>query len=285
MGSFIFLGPTGVGKTHLAKALARFMFGDEDALIQIDMSEYMEKHNVSRLVGAPPGYVGFEEGGQLTERVRRRPYAVILFDEIEKAHPDAFNMLLQIMEEGHLTDSYGRKVDFKNTIVIMTSNIGAEVIKNQTSLGFQKQTAEVTFDRMRGELMREVEKHFRPEFLNRLDEVIVFHPLTREDLRRIVDIEVRHVAERLSQRRITLLLAEDAKEYVIDQGFNPEFGARPLRRAVQRLLEDPLSEEVLRGAFPENSVVKVTMHEGHLRFDAVVAKPPPPPKPEAAAAS
>jgi ATP-dependent Clp protease ATP-binding subunit ClpC len=284
MGSFIFLGPTGVGKTHLAKSLARFMFGDEDALIQIDMSEYMEKHNVSRLVGAPPGYVGFEEGGQLTERVRRRPYAVILFDEIEKAHPDAFNMLLQIMEEGHLTDSYGRKVDFKNTIVIMTSNIGAEVIKNQTSLGFQKQSTEVTFERMRGELMREVEKHFRPEFLNRLDEVIVFHPLTREDLRRIVEIEVRHVSERLIQRHITLVLTPEAKEYVIDQGFNPEFGARPLRRAVQRLLEDPLSEEVLRGAFPENSVVKVTVHEGHLRFDAEVAKPPPP-KAEAAATS
>jgi ATP-dependent Clp protease ATP-binding subunit ClpC len=281
MGSFIFLGPTGVGKTHLAKSLAKFMFGDEDALIQIDMSEYMEKHNVSRLVGAPPGYVGFEEGGQLTERVRRRPYAVILFDEIEKAHPDAFNMLLQIMEEGHLTDSYGRKVDFKNTIVIMTSNIGAEVIKNQTSLGFQKQSSDVTFDRMRSELMREVEKHFRPEFLNRLDEVIVFHQLTREDLRKIVEIEVRHVSERLIQRKITLLLTDEAKEFVIDQGFNPEFGARPLRRAVQRLLEDPLSEEVLRGAFVENSVIKVTVNEGHLRFDSEVPKPPPP-KTEAA---
>jgi len=279
MGSFIFLGPTGVGKTHLAKALARFMFGDEDALIQIDMSEYMEKHNVSRLVGAPPGYVGFEEGGQLTERVRRRPYAVILFDEIEKAHPDAFNMLLQIMEEGRLTDSYGRKVDFKNTIVIMTSNIGADVIKNQSGLGFQKTAPELAFSRMRDELMREVEKAFRPEFLNRLDEVIVFHMLTKKDLRRIIDIEVRGVTDRLFQRRITLELTEEAKEHLIDQGFNPEFGARPLRRAIQRLVEDPLSEEVLRGAYPEGSTVKVVLGDGQLRF--VLAEPVPAPVPSA----
>jgi ATP-dependent Clp protease ATP-binding subunit ClpC len=283
MGSFIFLGPTGVGKTHLAKAVARFMFGDEDALIQIDMSEYMEKHNVSRLVGAPPGYVGFEEGGQLTERVRRRPYAVILFDEIEKAHPDAFNMLLQIMEEGHLTDSYGRKVDFKNTIVIMTSNIGAEVIKNQSGLGFQKTSAEVTFEKMREELMREVEKAFRPEFLNRLDEVIVFHPLTKDDLRLIIDIEVKGVAGRLIQRKVTLILTEPAKEHLIDQGYNPEFGARPLRRAVQRLLEDPLSEEVLRGSFSEGTVITVGVQDGHLRFDSVVVPAATPPAAPAAA--
>jgi len=282
MGSFIFLGPTGVGKTHLAKALARFMFGDEDALIQIDMSEYMEKHNVSRLVGAPPGYVGFEEGGQLTERVRRRPYAVILFDEIEKAHPDAFNMLLQIMEEGHLTDSYGRKVDFKNTIVIMTSNIGADVIKNQTGLGFQKTAADVTFARVREELMREVEKAFRPEFLNRLDEVIVFHQLTKADLRQIIEIEVKGVMERLHERKITLVLTDEAKEHLIDQGFNPEMGARPLRRAIQRLVEDPLSEEVLRGAFPEGSVVRVTVGDGVLRFVATQPAPTPPSEPPAA---
>jgi ATP-dependent Clp protease ATP-binding subunit ClpC len=282
MGSFIFLGPTGVGKTMLAKQLARFMFGDEDALIHIDMSEYMEKHNVSRLVGAPPGYVGFEEGGQLTERVRRRPYAVILFDEIEKAHPDAFNMLLQIMEEGHLTDSYGRKVDFKNTIVIMTSNIGAEVIKNQSGLGFQQTSAEVTFEKMREELMREVEKAFRPEFLNRLDEVIVFHPLTKDDLRKIIDIEVKGVSERLVQRKVTLLLTVPAKEFIIEQGFNPEFGARPLRRAVQRLLEDPLSEEVLRGSFSEGTVITVNVQDGHLRFDSVQT-PAPAPAPAPAA--
>jgi ATP-dependent Clp protease ATP-binding subunit ClpC len=275
MGSFIFLGPTGVGKTHLAKALARFMFGDEEALIQIDMSEYMEKHAVSRLVGAPPGYVGFEEGGQLPERVRRRPYAVVLFDEIEKAHPDAFNMLLQIMEEGHLTDSYGRKVDFKNTIVIMTSNIGAEVIKNQAGLGFQLASPDVTFQRMREELMREVEKHFRPEFLNRLDEVIVFHPLTRDDLRKIVEIEVRGVGDRLVQRKVTMTLTDEAKEFLITQGYNPEFGARPLRRAIQRLLEDPLSEEVLRGAFPEGTTVTVSVKDGHLNFDAQTESAPP----------
>ena len=276
MGSFIFLGPTGVGKTHLAKALARFMFGDEDALIQIDMSEYMEKHNVSRLVGAPPGYVGFEEGGQLTERVRRRPYAVVLFDEIEKAHPDVFNMLLQIMEEGHLTDSYGRKVDFKNVIVIMTSNIGADVIKNQTGLGFQMASPDAGFATMRDELMREVEKHFRPEFLNRLDEVIVFHPLTQEgpapDRRRS---RSAGVAERLVQRKITLDLTDAAKEFLIEQGFNPEFGARPLRRAIERLLEDPLSEEVLRGSIPEGATIKVTEFEGHLRFETAPATPPP----------
>jgi ATP-dependent Clp protease ATP-binding subunit ClpC len=285
MGSFIFLGPTGVGKTHLAKALARFMFGDEDALIQIDMSEYMEKHNVSRLVGAPPGYVGFEEGGQLTERVRRRPYAVILFDEIEKAHPDAFNMLLQIMEEGHLTDSYGRKVDFKNTIVIMTSNIGADVIKNQTGLGFQRTAPELAFSRMRDELMREVEKAFRPEFLNRLDEVIVFHPLTKANLRQIIDIEIRGVTERLLQRQITLVLTDEAKEHLIDQGYNPEFGARPLRRSIQRLVEDPLSEEVLRGAYPSGATVRVTVGDGHLRFLQVEETPTPPSVPPAAPAS
>ncbi len=197
MGSFIFLGPTGVGKTHLAKALAKFMFGDEDALIQIDMSEYMEKHTVSRLVGAPPGYVGYEEGGQLTERVRRRPYSVVLFDEIEKAHHDAFNMLLQIMEEGRLTDSFGRQVDFKNTVVIMTSNIGADAIKSQGGLGFQRATEEATFEKMSEELMKQVERHFRPEFLNRVDEIIVFHQLTRDDLREIIDIETRGLADRL----------------------------------------------------------------------------------------
>jgi ATP-dependent Clp protease ATP-binding subunit ClpC len=279
MGSFIFLGPTGVGKTHLSKALAKFMFGDPDALIQIDMSEYMEKHTVSRLVGAPPGYVGFEEGGQLTERVRRRPYCVVLFDEIEKAHHDAFNMLLQIMEEGRLTDSFGRQVDFKNTVVIMTSNIGAESIKSQGALGFQKASEEVTFGKMREELMKEVERHFRPEFLNRVDEVIVFRPLTRKDLESIIDIETKGLADRLAQKSLTIVLTPEAREYIIDQGFNPDYGARPLRRAIQRILEDPLAEEVLRGSFPEGCTVTVSMKDGHIAFDAAVG-PASAPRPE-----
>jgi ATP-dependent Clp protease ATP-binding subunit ClpC len=266
MGSFIFLGPTGVGKTHLSKALAQFMFGDPDALIQIDMSEYMEKHTVSRLVGAPPGYVGFEEGGQLTERVRRRPYSVVLFDEIEKAHHDAFNMLLQIMEEGRLTDSFGRQVDFKNTVVIMTSNIGAEAIKSQGGLGFHKGSEDVTFGKMREELMKEVERHFRPEFLNRVDEIIVFRQLTQDDLRTIIDIETKGLAERLRQRHVDIEITQEAKEHIIAQGFNPEYGARPLRRAIQRIIEDPLAEEVLRGAFPEGSRIVVSLVDGHIHF-------------------
>ncbi len=279
MGSFIFAGPTGVGKTHLSKALAKFMFGDEDALIQIDMSEYMEKHNVSRLVGAPPGYVGFEEGGQLTERVRRRPYSVVLFDEIEKAHHDAFNMLLQIMEEGRLTDSFGRQVDFKNTIVIMTTNIGAQSIKSQGGLGFQQKSEDARYDKMKSEVMGEIEKHFRPEFLNRVDEIIVFHQLTREDLRSIIDIETAGLAERLQQRKVKIILSEEAKEYIIDQGYNPEYGARPLRRSIQRTLEDPLAEEVLRGSFPEGTLVKVTMKDDKLHFESEQTLPDP--KPEA----
>ena len=267
MGSFIFLGPTGVGKTHLSKTLAEFMFGDPDALIQIDMSEYMEKHTVSRLVGAPPGYVGFEEGGQLTEQVRRRPYCVVLFDEIEKAHHDAFNMLLQIMEEGRLTDSFGRHVDFKNTIVIMTSNLGADAIKSQGGVGFQKADEDAKHGRVRSDLMREVERHFRPEFLNRVDEIVVFRKLTREDLTKIIDIECQGLSARLKQRSLKLILSQDAKEYIIDEGFNPEYGARPLRRAIQRLLEDPLAEEVLRGNFPEGTTVEVTVQDGNLHFE------------------
>ena len=273
MGSFIFLGPTGVGKTHLSKTLAEFMFGDPDALIQIDMSEYMEKHTVSRLVGAPPGYVGFEEGGQLTEQVRRRPYSVVLFDEIEKAHHDAFNMLLQIMEEGRLTDSFGRHVDFKNTVVIMTSNVGSDAIKSQGGVGFAKSDEDNTHRRMRDELMKEVERHFRPEFLNRVDEIIVFRQLTREDLTQIIDIETGGLAKRLQDKSIQLILTPEVKEYIINEGYNPEYGARPLRRAIQRILEDSLAEEVLRGNFTEGTKILVEMKDGLVHFQASREEP------------
>jgi len=269
VGSFIFLGPTGVGKTLVAKALAKFMFGEDDALIQIDMSEYMEKHNVSRLVGAPPGYVGFEEGGQLTEKIRRRPYAVILFDEIEKAHMDVFNMLLQIMEEGKLTDSFGRHIDFRNTILIMTSNIGANIIKNQASLGFKRTSADRTYEDMKKELLDEVEKHFRPEFLNRLDEIIVFQSLDREDLRKIIDIEVKYVQERLRGLGLDVSLSDESRDYLIEKGYNPEFGARPLRRAIEQFVEDPLAEEMLRGAYEGKKTLHIGVRDGHLYFDIV----------------
>ena len=268
VGSFVFLGPTGVGKTLLAKALAKFMFGEDDALIQIDMSEYMEKHNVSRLVGAPPGYVGFEEGGQLTEKVRRRPYAVILFDEVEKAHHDVFNMLLQIMEEGQLTDSFGRHIDFRNTIVIMTSNIGADIIKNQSSLGFKQTSSDRGYEEMKKELLEEVEKNFRPEFLNRLDEIIVFQSLAREDLRKIIDIEMAHVPERLKSQGIEVELTNSAKDFLIEIGYNPEYGARPLRRAIEQHLEDPLAEELLRGGLNDKTMMRIEAGEGRLIFKA-----------------
>jgi ATP-dependent Clp protease ATP-binding subunit ClpC len=249
MGSFIFIGPSGVGKTLLAKSLAEFMFGDSDALIQIDMSEYMEKHNVSRLIGAPPGYVGYEEGGQLTERIRRRPYAVVLLDEIEKAHPDVFNMLLQIMEEGHLTDSFGRRVDFKNTVMIMTSNIGADRITNQSGFGFEKRDETVSYERMKEVLKNELERYFRPEFLNRVDEVVVFRKLSRKDLADVVLMEAGKVAQRLKEHDVVLELTQAAREFLVEKGTDEKFGARPLRRAIEHLVEDPLSEGILRGEY------------------------------------
>jgi ATP-dependent Clp protease ATP-binding subunit ClpC len=247
MGCFLFLGPTGVGKTHLAKQLAAFLFGSEEALVQIDMSEYMEKHNASRLVGAPPGYVGYEEGGQLTEKIRRRPYAVVLLDEIEKAHSDIYNMLLQIMEGGRLTDSFGRQVDFRNVLLIMTSNIGAEIIKNQTGLGFASRDTSKRFDRMKDNLMNEVGRFFRPEFLNRLDDTIVFKPLLKGDMVGILEIGLAGIRNRLADRQIKLELTPAAKDFLIDKGSNLEMGARPLRRAVERHVEDALSEVLLRG--------------------------------------
>jgi ATP-dependent Clp protease ATP-binding subunit ClpC len=260
-GCFIFAGPTGVGKTLLAKALAEFMFGDEDALIQIDMSEYMEKHNVSRLIGAPPGYVGFEEGGQLTEKIRRRPYAVVLLDEIEKAHPDVFNMLLQVMEEGRLTDSFGRNVDFRNTILIMTTNAGAEAIKNESSFGFQRPDSDASYESMKDRVNERIEKVFRPEFLNRLDDVIIFRHLTNEDLKEVIDLELQKVRERLSERGLKLRLSDTAKEFVIKKGSNTDFGARPLRRSIENYVEDPLSEELLKGEFQGKETIVVDVKE------------------------
>ena len=282
MGSFVFVGPSGVGKTLLSKALAEFMFGDEDALIQMDMSEYMEKHNVSRLIGAPPGYVGYEEGGQLTEQIRRRPYAVVLLDEIEKAHPDVFNMLLQIMEEGRLTDSFGRRVDFKNVVLIMTSNIGAELIKNKGGFGFGKRDEEASYEKMKEMLSKEVERHFRPEFLNRLDEVIVFKSLVRDDLVDIVDFELRKVRDRLIEHGLELELTKEANEFLIDKGYSPDFGARPLRRAIEHHIEDVLSEDILRGTYKGNSKVVVSVKtdgddgEKHLYFEGVQKEEPKP---------
>ncbi|MDP6555583.1 MAG: ATP-dependent Clp protease ATP-binding subunit [Pirellulaceae bacterium] len=279
-GCFVFAGPTGVGKTLLAKALAEYMFGDDDALIQIDMSEYMEKHNVSRLIGAPPGYVGYEEGGQLTEKIRRRPYAVVLLDEIEKAHPDCFNMLLQVMEEGRLTDSFGRNVDFRNVILIMTTNAGAEAIKNESSFGFQKPDDNASYDSMKARVNDQIEKVFRPEFLNRLDDVIIFRHLTNEDLKSVIDLELAKVRSRLLERGYTLSLTDDAKEFLIRKGSNLDYGARPLRRAIENFVEDVLSEELLQGTFQGNDTIVVEVVRDdedkvrRLRFLGETNQPP-----------
>ncbi len=266
IGSFVFLGPTGVGKTFLARTLAEFMFGDSDALIQIDMSEYMEKFTASRLIGSPPGYVGYEEGGQLSEAVRRRPYSVVLFDEIEKAHPDVMHLLLQILEEGKVTDSLGRKIDFRNTIIIMTSNVGADLIKRQTTMGFAAQKDSGDYDTMRDKIMEETKRVFKPEFLNRLDEIIVFHTLSKPDLLQIVDLEVNKVKARLRIKEIEIVLDDAAHEFVIEKGYDPTYGARPMRRAVERYLEDPLAEELLRGGIKAGDLVEVTVSEAKLVF-------------------
>src|SRR6478672_7098165 len=279
MGSFLFLGPSGVGKTLLSKALAEFMFGDEDALVAIDMSEYMEKHNVSRLIGAPPGYVGYEEGGQLTERIRRRPYSVVLLDEVEKAHPDVFNMLLQIMEEGRLTDSFGRHVDFRNVVMIMTSNIGADMIKSGGASKFglgprsKDKQDEANYQQMKEMLMKEIERYFRPEFIGRLDDVIVFRPLGRPQLEQIVEFELKKVTKRLVEHGLKIEIAAAAKEFLIEKGTNADFGARPLRRAIEQHVEDPLSEDILRGAFKGKDLIKITVKSEdeankHLFFES-----------------
>ncbi|HCK41098.1 MAG: NDP-hexose 4-ketoreductase [Planctomycetaceae bacterium] len=275
-GCFVFAGPTGVGKTLLAKALAEFMFGDEEALIQIDMSEYMEKHNVSRLIGAPPGYVGYEEGGQLTEQIRRRPYAVVLLDEIEKAHPEVFNMLLQLMEEGRLTDSFGRNVDFRNVILIMTTNAGADAIKNESAFGFQKPDEDASYESMKSRVTDEIEKVFRPEFINRVNDIIIFRHLNVEDLKDVVDLELGKVRTRLRERGLEIDLSDDAKELLIKKGSNTDYGARPLRRAIESFIEDPLAEELLKGEFNGKDTIRITVKKvggkKQLEFEGLVTK-------------
>jgi ATP-dependent Clp protease ATP-binding subunit ClpC len=269
IGSFIFLGPTGVGKTELAKALAQFLFGEEDALVRIDMSEYMEKYSVSRLLGAPPGYVGYEEGGQLTEKVRKRPYAVVLLDEIEKAHPDVFSLLLQVFDDGRLTDSWGHVVDFRNTVIILTSNVGTRRVRRGGTMGFGGGDEAIDYDTMRERVLAEVRKTFNPEFLNRLDELIVFRPLQRQAIEQIIDILMGRVNKRLEDRKIHLTLDADTKEFLVSKGYDPEYGARPLRRTLQRYLEDPLSQLLLEGSIPDDTEIATTLEGEQVRFHIV----------------
>jgi len=270
IGSFIFLGPTGVGKTELARSLAMFLFDSEDALIRVDMSEYMEKFSSSRLVGSPPGYVGYDDGGQLTEKIRRRPYSVVLFDEIEKAHPDIFNMLLQVLDDGFMTDSFGRKVDFRNTIIVMTSNLGARMIDKDTTLGFQQDNTRTQYEKMKDNVISELKKSFNPEFLNRIDDVVVFHPLNREHLLNIVDLMVGELnAQIMTGRNIQLEVARDVKEWLIRENFQPTYGARPMRRAIQKYIADPLSEEILRGRFRDVHKVLVKLNNDIVEFEEV----------------
>jgi ATP-dependent Clp protease ATP-binding subunit ClpC len=281
IGSFIFLGPTGVGKTELTKAMARFLFGSEDALIQLDMSEFMERHSVSRLVGAPPGYVGYEDAGQLTEALRRRPYSIIVFDEIEKAHPEAHNMLLQIMEEGHLSDARGRKVDFRNAIIVMTSNVGADMIKRQTSVGFTIKRDEVVeermaYDEMRKKLLESLKRVFRPEFINRLDSVIVFRSLNKEDIKKIVELELNKVSGRLVEHDVVLKATPAAIDLFVELGFDPEMGARPLRRVIQQRVEDPLSDALLSGEFEDGESVTIDVVDGEIKLHKVEEQLSPP---------
>ncbi|UCG54736.1 MAG: AAA family ATPase, partial [Dehalococcoidia bacterium] len=265
VGSFIFLGPTGVGKTELVRALAQFLFDDEEAMIRLDMSEYMEKHTVSRLVGAPPGYIGYEEAGQLTEAVRRRPYRVILFDEIEKAHPDAFSILLQLLDDGRLTDGHGRTVDFRNTVVIMTSNLGTEKFQRQ-AIGFSRQDKNEQ-QRMKGDIEKELKQAFRPEFLNRIDDIIIFQPLAEEHLKKIIDLLIAEVQKTLADRKIKLELDSAAKEWLLKEGYDPVYGARPLRRAIQRYIGNPLSSRILSGEVKDGDSVMVGLGEGGLTFN------------------
>jgi ATP-dependent Clp protease ATP-binding subunit ClpC len=274
-GSFIFLGPSGVGKTELAKTLAEFLFGDESSLIQLDMSEYMEKHTVSRLVGSPPGYVGYDEGGQLTEAVRRKPFSVVLFDEIEKAHPDVFNALLQILEDGRLTDAQGRTVDFKNCVIIMTSNLGTADLR-KANIGFSRADEQLTYDNMKGKVTEELKRHFRPEFLNRIDDVIVFSELSQAEVTEIVDLLVKRVQTQLESQGLGLELTNDAKLLLAAKGYDPTLGARPLRRAIQRMVEDPLSERILWKEFHAGETIIVDALGDEIAFRTIEAVEPPP---------